>query len=426
MKNELLLTSIYEAIDKIDFPTKRYYNQARLLTFTIFNQFISDDKINFNTPKDFPYTFFIKIIKRDADLSRVLRELKNAEILITNESYSTGTDNTEAYCKSYIFNPNLIYKNRISFTQFNGINKIGDRIKFKKMKKNLDLLTIANNVTPYIVELVEKQLKKMIIGNNINEDVICIEVNGENLFRSRQYWIEKANRYNVALIKFKKSYYIENVNSFIERKRIELHLSYSYAIDNIKIGNFYANRNKTNNRLDHNLTSLKSELLDYILLSGQNTVEIDIKNAQFAVLANISTFELDDDFKANAINGTLYEYVMAQLCITRQEAKDLMMCALFGEVENHSKKLITLFPSTLESISNYKTEHGYEAFSIFLQKAESNLMIDGIFNLITKHKMPVIPIHDSMRVRVSDQVNALKLMEDFFNEKNFKCKLKNK
>jgi hypothetical protein len=166
--------------------------------------------------------------------------------------------------------------------------------------------------------------------------------------------------------------------------------------------------------------------LKFISLDGEETVEIDINNAQFALLANIPSFDLDANFIENSQNGTLYEYIMGEWGVTRNQAKDYMMIALFGTVKNHPQKLKMLFPNTINSITTYKNENGYESFSVMLQNAESNLMIDGVFNLITNNKIPVIPIHDSMRVKKSDYDRTKQMMIEFFKKKNFKCELKSK
>jgi hypothetical protein len=103
-----------------------------------------------------------------------------------------------------------------------------------------------------------------------------------------------------------------------------------------------------------------------------------------------------------------------------------MMIALFGKVNSHPLRLKKLFPRTMQSISDYKNKKGYESFSILLQKAESKLMIDGVYNLLSKNKIPAIPVHDSMRVKKSDYDRTRQMMIDFFEKKNFKCELKSK
>jgi hypothetical protein len=178
--------------------------------------------------------------------------------------------------------------------------------------------------------------------------------------------------------------------------------------------------------LDYNLTGLKKEFFPFLYLDGELTEEIDIKNAQFALLSNIPTFELDEKFKEVAHSGQLYEFIATEFNMTREDAKEYLIPVAFGEVEHHQKAIIELFPTTMKSISDFKNEFGYEKFSVMLQKAESNLMIDGVYKLLYNSNIKVLPIHDSMRVKKSDAIRVKKMMQDFFLEKEFKCALKNK
>lgn len=428
--NEILLTSINNEIQKITFKRVSYYLKARLLCKAVFSNIIKDGG-DFQSPRQFSNEYFKKIIRRDEDRSTILRELKNAEILVDMKSYSTGLtlpDGKEfdSYCKSYLFHQDLIYNKRIGFTQFTGINRVEDRVKFWDIKQNLDMVTIDPAVFIYIPNLVNEQLTKVVIGEKITDKMITIKIDNKDIEKPRAFWLADAIQNNVALIKFKDKFYLEGVRSFKERKRIELEILYTYTCERIIRGNFYADRNTTNNRLDYNFTGFKKELFQYVILDGELTEEIDIKNAQFAVLSNLPTFKLDQDFIQLAQSGQLYEYLKIKLKMEREEVKEYLITVAYGEVQYHSKELNEIFPITMQSISDFKSKHGYKALSIELQKGESNLMIDGVFNLLSKNKIPILPVHDSMRVKVSDAVRVKEMMENFFLENNFKCTLKEK
>lgn len=424
--NLLLLTSINNRINQITFPQPNYYFHAKNLCHCIFNNIIKDGG-NFQTPKEFHSKYLKKIITKPKTRSVILNELRSAGILIST-GYSTGKHKkyNKAYCKSYSFGKDFIYNSPVLFTQFRNINKTNDRMKFKELNETLKTITVNPAIYDYIPELVEKELKSIVIGNNITNKMVTIKINKVKLKKPLAYWLSYATRNNVAFIKFKNKFYIEGVKSFIERKRIELNLIYNYTVEQIVNGNFYANRNETNDRLDYNLTGLKKELFPYIHLDGELTEEIDIKNAQFALLSNIPDFKLDDKFKEMAQTGQLYEYIGDKLNMTRDEVKEYLIVVSFGEAENHQKALNNLFPVTMQSIADFKNEFGYKNFSIMLQKAESNLMIDGVFTLLYQNNIQTLPIHDSMRVKKSDSVMVRKMIEDFFIEKEFKCTLKNK
>lgn len=427
---DILLTSIYDAIAQITFPQPRHPKQARNLAQAIFNTIISDGA-DFIKMKSFHSNYFRKIISNPADVSTVLRELKNAGIIEESKSYSTGFTKKDgeyynAHTKTYRFSENLIYNNPIHFTTFKGINKIDDRVKFKKIKKNLELISIDPSVYQAIPKVVEAELLTIEIGNNIKNKMISIKMDNKIITKPLPWWLKVATRNGIALIKFHDKFYIEGAKSFIERKRVELEISYSCAIERLKNGNFYANRNDTNNRLDYNCTGLKKEFWPYIIFDNEKTEEVDIKNAQFAVMSNLTIFDMDDIFIEKAQNGQLYEYLMAKLSMTREQVKEYLIVVMFGEAKYHPKKINEIFPVTMKSISDFKNKYGYESFSIALQKGESNLMIDGIFNMLSNKKIPTLPVHDSMRVKASEVEKVQRLMEEFFLEKNFKCTLKTK
>lgn len=396
----------------------------------MFNAIIKDGG-NFQTPKQFHSDYFIKLITKCGTRCTILRELKLAGILI-DTTYSTGRPakdgkkEVKAYMKAYSFGHNYIYNSPIIFTQFKNINKTDDRIKFHQLNETLKTVHIDTEVFDFIPELIEKELKKIVIGKDITNKMITMKMGKIEKKEPLCYWLAVATRNNVALIKFKKRFYIEGAKSFIERKRIELEIVYTHSIEQIINGNFYANRNETNDRLDYNMTGLKKELFPFLYLDGEKTEEIDIINAQFALFANIPAFDLDENFKKMAQSGQLYEYIGSEINMTRDQVKEYLIVVAFGEVEHHQKALNELFPVTMKSISDFKNEFGYEKFSVMLQKAESNLMIDGVFKLLYDNNIKTLPIHDSVRVKASDAVMVKRMMEKFFVEKDFKCALKNK
>lgn len=449
--NQLLLTSLHSAIAQIKFPAKRHSEQAKQLINSIFNSFIFD-KNDFQDYKEFQNTYFKKIINNNTDRYIVLDQLKCSGILIPEltlnsagkwvESYTTGKDinGNQKLCnnkngdlvpvipvgKRYRIAQNLIYSTPISFTNFKGINKMSDRTKSKIIKKNMELVKMDPAVFEFILQLIENELLKMEIGNQITNKMISIKMGKEMVTKPLAWWLKCATRNGVALIKYNDKFYLQGARTFKERKRIELEISYTYAVERIINGDFYAARNTTNNRMDYNFTGLKKELWDFVIFDGEKTEEVDICNAQFAVMSNSNQFKMDKIFVEMAQGGQLYEYLMGKLSMNRYEVKEYLIVVMFGEAKFHPEKLNEIFPVTMKSIADFKNEYDYEAFSIALQKGESNLMIDGVFALLSKNKIPTLPVHDSMRVKASDAARVELMMQEFFTEKNFKCKLKNK
>lgn len=195
---------------------------------------------------------------------------------------------------------------------------------------------------------------------------------------------------------------------------------YTKQLFDIENNIIYVDRNETNNRLDTNLTNLKSDLWECLTLDNEELVEIDIKNAQFTILSNITT-ELDESFISNAQNGTLYEYVAKELNTTRKEAKNLMFNVAFDKVKTKQDIIRNIFPKTMLFVDAYKKENGYKTFSNLLQKYESNLMIDGLLNHLVKKEYKVFTVHDSIKCKESDYNDVLNEIVDFMTSNNFKC-----
>ena len=235
--------------------------------------------------------------------------------------------------------------------------------------------------------------------------------------------------------------------------------SYFLAINQIQDKRFrYADRNKTNNRFDTNLTNLKSELKQFIM--GE-FVSIDLKNSQpflfaitiYNIITNIGTYSgcLDSvcvveafgvkgiknvlKFHQNqekgdmvnfrnyfdaTLNGVLYEEIMK--CypkeIERKEAKDMMFAVLFSRNESmrydkEKKAFASVYPFVAE-VSRLLKVKDHRALSIYLQKLESYLFIDCIAKELINEGIIPYTIHDSVIVKKKDEAKTIEIMNRVF------------
>lgn len=187
-------------------------------------------------------------------------------------------------------------------------------------------------------------------------------------------------------------------------------------------------------RMHTNFTILKSFIRkNCLLINGEQTYEIDIKNSQPLFLTKIiedsgtrwvkeDEFEL---FKYLTMNGMYYQYIMDYLETTDKIAvKEMTYKVLFGKNAANSKAdkiFIKLFPTIHNFIKLYKREYkDYKVLAYDLQKAESNLIFNKIIKEVmnTHPEIKMITIHDSIVIPESykDLVNAIfytKLYEEF-------------
>lgn len=187
-------------------------------------------------------------------------------------------------------------------------------------------------------------------------------------------------------------------------------------------------------RMHTNFTILKSFIRkNCLLINGEQTYEIDIKNSQPLFLTKIiedsgtrwvkeDEFEL---FKYLTMNGMYYQYIMDYLETTDKVAvKEMTYKVLFGKNASNSKAdkiFIKLFPTIHNFIKLYKKEYkDYKVLAYDLQKAESNLIFNKIIKEVinTHPEIKMITIHDSIVIPESykDLVNAIfytKLYEEF-------------
>lgn len=187
-------------------------------------------------------------------------------------------------------------------------------------------------------------------------------------------------------------------------------------------------------RMHTNFTILKSFIRkNCLLINGEQTYEIDIKNSQPLFLTKIiedsstrwvkeEEFEL---FKYLTMNGMYYQYIMDYLETTdKVMVKEMTYKVLFGKNASNSKAdkiFIKLFPTIHNFIKLYKIEHkDYKVLAYDLQKAESNLIFNKIIKEVMNYhpEIKMITIHDSIVIPESykDLVNAIfytKLYEEF-------------
>jgi len=248
--------------------------------------------------------------------------------------------------------------------------------------------------------------------------------------------------------------------------------AYLFSLEQLKDKRFrYFKRNNTNNRLDTNLTNLKSNLKGFIV---GDYVSIDLKNSQPFLLGELLG-EIEKGLKENkqqgplccllarlnllqafgvkrlkgiskihqnhkkaflvnlnaymeSVNsGTLYDDFVITYGnrINRDEVKDIMFKVLFSKnkvdkssfipYEQEKEIFASVYPLVYEAVKQLK-ERDNVLLPVFLQKLESYIFIDCIARELVSSGIIPLTIHDSVIVRSDQQDNTLEIIHKVFNE----------
>jgi len=388
----------------------------------------------------------------------ILKELKRVGLLEVGgwlsedrfvESYEVGKR-----CKVYRFAPRHFSGDLIE-VRYQDISSYGTSKHISINKKVCSKLIIEDDLASLVIntrKLLDRAKEhRDNIGYHsvqVGEEIEEANFKVNDVAAKKSYWIskekclEKCRREGSTLIKDGRRYYISDLDYHLYHKKQHTFLSYRQCIAWLKEKGFYVHRNDTNNRLDHNLTSLPKPLLQ-IIKKDNDLVEIDLSNSQYAILAHLmaknkavrkkADFIL---FQKEASTGILYEAIQLAFSLaSRDEAKQMMMEICFSSHRYHShyKTLLKLrYPTVVRYIEQFKKrkvrqygKDGHKAFAIWLQKTEASIFIDALyFELKIKRGLFVVPKHDSFLVRATDELDVRKIMQDYFSMIGFESKLK--
>ena len=229
-----------------------------------------------------------------------------------------------------------------------------------------------------------------------------------------------------------KYFYIDDLDRYVLLKKRNLLLNYKWYIAKLKKKMFYANRNITNNRLDHNLTSLNKDTMK-IIKGDNDLIEIDMKNCQFAIHAywmkqeGICVHEDVQRYYEMCSNGTLYDELAEKLNIARDEAKQVMMKLAFSSEKYYTpyKKLFKEhFPNVVAHIDGFKKEKKNSIlFSIELQQLESEIFVDNLYPNIKERGLFCLTKHDSLFVKRADEEQVVEIIRAYFKYLDLECVL---
>ena len=272
----------------------------------------------------------------------------------------------------------------------------------------------------------------------VDDQILAEFFNVKNIKTGKSYYTRKmdaidwARKNGCALIMDGRKYYIDVYNSYVDKKKKNILINYRYNISRFQNKLFYANRNPTNNRLDHNITSMSKSIVE-IIKESNDLVEIDMKNAQFALHAflmkkeGLCKEEVCIEYYNLCAKGTLYESVGKLLGKDRNQAKVVMMELAFSsnKYNTSNKKLFkSRFPNVFAHINQFKKLRGNsKLFAIELQKMESEIFVDNLYPAIKDLNLFCLTKHDSLIIKRKNEMQVVELMKSYFKHLGFECVL---
>ncbi len=189
---------------------------------------------------------------------------------------------------------------------------------------------------------------------------------------------------------------------------------------------------RSTGRLYTHANRLPKELRRALLIDGEATVELDVKNCQ-ALLLTLrypSQSEESKRWRALVENGTLYDEYAAEFGITRHEAKHgHFFPLLFGSQKPQPRRYFEKhFPEILAVIDEANKEANEcrrrrlktrkEGLAHDLQRIESKIIVEGLCKAFR-----AVSIHDGVRVKASEATAARAYLQNAFQSLGLRAKI---
>lgn len=369
---------------------------------------------------EIPISQFKELIPSSNNLNADMKFLIDNKFIIRNERYITGVSS-----KSYKISSEYLGNAIAVKIQDNNINqRIWKQIQSNKRKrvKNLEFakteyfknfkidylgakLAIHEKAEKEIIELCA-EIKMPIQKNQINDIINC------DL---------KGNTIKYVILKTQKGSELHNI--------IHRYMVYNTRLNAINDGFLFFKRNKTNGRLDSNLTSLPSFLRRYIE-SDERLMYIDFKNSQpfflFLLIRNNPSIDEVEllQYMELVIKGTLYDYLKDEYnnrfnkFLDRDQIKKMLFKIYYSRTTSFQANkdfFASIFPSIMQYI-NFENEVFHNTLSIRLQTTESFAVLDTIMPMLEVIGIKPYTIHDSFVCKESEANQIIETINNKFIE----------
>jgi hypothetical protein len=186
----------------------------------------------------------------------------------------------------------------------------------------------------------------------------------------------------------------------------------------------YISKSSTTGRIFHTVTSLSRKERENIFhSSGEQLVEIDVKNAQLLFLSEM--FKEDINFNNDVFNGVFYENLANKMGIDisddnkRKEFKrKFFNSILFNENKiiisssKFAKAFMLLYPQMYSFLLSFDTD---STKANKLQNLESEFFILNLARDIISQRMWLVTIHDALLIKKKDLNKVIKMLDELSN-----------
>lgn len=389
---------VLSRIKQLDYktPDHLYVICDMIYRVSIFKKVESNE---YNSFIDIPINYFRDIIPKSTSFYPAMDFLKSNEIIICDNNYSK----LQGKALGYKFNDNLISK--LIPVEIKS-KSIGKRIINNKNSRN----SLVDDSLKMYKDYFLKTFKiDYVSALGFIDNWFKIQESSPGIYLDPSYvgpfldkeWIKLVNKYN----------------------------QYFMSISSINDGDLFFRKNKTNGRVDTNLTNLKSELKQFII--GDNLFQLDIRNSQPFILSlylnriqnleKIDSKELSkySDWTSSGMFYYLFEkeyHMKMGKSITNKEIKTMIFCIFYSKTGSYQKEksiFKCIFPSIFNFIEGEK-KMKHNEFAIKMQKIESKICIDIICKELDKEGIKYYTIHDAWIVGGQDVEKTEKIVYKMF------------
>lgn len=365
---------------------------------------------------EIPRSSFQKLIPSKNNIKEALDFLVDNQLIKRNDFYKYGI---EAKAKEYKIKTEFLgSKVPVEITD-SKLNKRIKEIKLSNRKKRVKNLEFFKSKYYKSFKIDFNSAMSAITENAVNEiRVLCQKINYDISDKRILDLIDckDNNTLDRVIITQLGRYEFHNI-----LHRLMVHQQQVYAIHD---GYLFFKRNKTNGRLDTNLTSLPSYLRKF-LISDEKLFSLDVKNSQpfflYTKLINENCINSDELklYGELVVGGILYEYLVkdffgvdynsldeADQRKIREKSKLNLFRILYSKV-NSFQKIKQIFGSRFPTIMEYINQINYvknNTLAVQLQERESLTVLDMVMVKLQEKNINPFTIHDSFLICVSELV----------------------